>query len=490
MNRGVIHLVERAISAAFTRSVADLRSTPADRILIAVSGGADSVALTHALHRLRDGRRYPHCTLAGYTLMVAHLNHRLRGEESDRDELFVRELCERLQIELVIERAKNLVDASNLEERARDLRYAFLNRTADRVGAHLIALAHHADDQAETVMLRLLRGSGAAGLAAMGETGPGRIVRPLLTLRREEILAYLEAIGASYVVDSSNFSPAILRNRVRHELIPMLERDYAPRLSRRLAGFAREMRALDEYVSSEGRRELYRRLRTPNRLDLVGFRELPPALSNSMIREWLRERLGDLRRIDRTEIERIGRFCIAATPGSIARLARGWRLRCEYGSAVLEPALAAESTPFAIELVHDGVTEANAAGFTFVARLFRPRAAGLHCTMASAGAGHMEALFDADQIEGGLIVRGFRRGDHIGPLGMIGTRKVHDVFVDRKLPRERRATWPIVESRNEILWIPGTLRSRFALVTEATNKLLQLRAHPHASMEDTSLLGI
>ena len=110
--------------------------------------------------------------------------------------------------------------------------------------------------------------------------------------------------------------------------------------------------------------------------------------------------------------------------------------------------------------------------------------------MADAGAGQMEALFDADQIEGGLIVRGFRRGDRIGPLGMIGTRKVHDVFVDRKLPRERRATWPIVESRNEILWIPGTLRSRFALVTEATRQLLQLKAQPHASLENTSLLGI
>jgi tRNA(Ile)-lysidine synthase len=489
MNRRVIHHFERAISAAFTRSA----TIAGDRFLIAVSGGADSVALTHALHRLRDGRRYTHCTLVGYTLMAAHLNHGLRGDESDRDERFVRELCERLQIELVVERVKsveNLVDSSNLEERARDLRYAFLNRIADRVGARFIAIAHHADDQAETVMLRLLRGSGAAGLAAMDETGPGRIVRPLLTLRREEILAYLEAIGAAYAIDSSNFSPAILRNRVRHELIPMLERDYAPRLSRRLAGFAREMRAFDEYISGEGRRELHRRLRTPNRLDLAGFGELHPALSNSIIREWLRERLGDLRRIDRAEIERIGRFCTAAAPGSIARLVRGWRLRCEYGSAVLEPALAAASTPFVIELARDGVTEADAAGFTFIARLLRPGAAGTHCAMANAGAAQMEALFDADQIEGELIVRGFRRGDRIGPLGMIGTRKVHDVFVDRKLPRERRSTWPIVESRNGILWIPAMLRSRLALVTEATSKLLQLKAQAHPNLENTSLLGI
>jgi tRNA(Ile)-lysidine synthase len=484
MNRRVIERVERVVSAALNGPPA----IPGDRILIALSGGADSVALTHALYRLREGAG----NRPGYSLTAAHLNHRLRGDESDRDERFVRDLCAWLQIELVIERvepAHNLIDSSNLEERARDLRYAFLRRTTDRVGARQIALAHHADDQAETVMIRLFRGSGAAGLAAMDTAGPGRIVRPLLTIRREEILAYLGAIGATYVSDSSNLSPAILRNRVRQELLPMLERDYAPGLSRRLAGLAREMRALDDYISGEGRRELNRRLQAPGRLDLSGFGDLPPALSGSMLREWLRERRGDLRGVYRAEIKRISRFCAAAAPGSICRLARGWRLRCEYGCAVLEPAPATGLSPFAFELAHDGVTEAGAAGFTFVARLLRPGDAGVHCEMANAGARQMEALFDAGQIEDGLIVRSFRHGDRIRPLGMTGTRKVHDVFVDRKLPRERRATWPIVESRSEILWIPGMLRSRFALVTEATARLVQLKAKPRVGPGDPALRG-
>jgi len=487
MNRRVIDRVECAVAAALASLPLGARAgILGDRILIALSGGADSVALTHALHRLRGGGR----DRPGYNLMAAHLNHRLRGDESDRDERFVRDLCERMQIELVVEGAEKLVDSSNLEERARDLRYAFLRRTADRVGAHHVALAHHADDQAETVMLRLLRGSGAAGLAAMDETGPGRIVRPLLRLRREEILAYLEAIGATYVSDSSNLSPAIVRNRIRHELMPLIEREYAPRMSRRLVGLAREMRALDDYVSGEGRRELHRRLRAGERLDLAGFGDLHPALSSAMIREWLRERVGDLRRVYRTDIERISRLCAAGAPGSVLRLARGWRLRCEYGSAVLESAPVTSATPFAVELAREGVTEVDAAGFTIVARLLRPGDAGFRGDMSLAGAPPLEALFDADRIAGGLIVRGFRYGDRVRPLGMTGTRKIHDVFIDRKLPRERRATWPLVESAGEILWIPGMVRSRVALVTEATDKLLHLNAKPCANMENTSLLRI
>jgi len=196
----ISHVVERAIASALaTNGVAS-----GDRILVALSGGADSVALLHALARLD-----------GYRLTAAHFNHGLRGPESDRDEQFVRELCQRLKLDLIVERTDRLHGSANLEERARDLRHEFLNRAADHSDARSIAIAHHADDQAETVMMRLLRGAGAAGLAAMSPAGPGRIVRPMLALHRGQILVYLAAIGAPYVADSSNLSPAFLRNRIR-----------------------------------------------------------------------------------------------------------------------------------------------------------------------------------------------------------------------------------------------------------------------------------
>ena len=479
MDWRVIERVERTIAGVLARHPADGGGS----ILIALSGGADSVALTHALCRIRADRDSPR-----YTLTAAHLNHRLRGAESDRDERFVRELCRRLEIELIAEQVATPIVSSNIEERARDLRYQFLNRTADRVGASLIALAHHGDDQAETVILRLLRGSGAAGLAAMDVFGPGRIVRPMLALRRADILSYLDTIGAACVSDSSNLSSAFLRNRVRHQLLPMLERDYAPRLSHRLPGLAREMRMLDDYLAGEGRRELGRRTSAPGRIDLDGFGELHPALAAAVIREWIRERRGSLRRVDRAEIDRIGRFCATGAPGSVMGLGGGMRLRCEYGSVVCEPAPTGRLPAFAIELALEGVTEAAAAGFAFIARPLPAGDPALDGVPARRSTRPLEALFDAGQIEGGLVVRGFRNGDRIGPLGMTGTRKVHDVFVDRKLVRERRATWPIIECRGEIIWIPGMVRSRVALVTGTTQTVLQLRAKPCANSGQASLL--
>ena len=484
MKRRAIDRVERAISAV----LAGLALAPGDRLLVALSGGADSVVLTHALVRLREGR----CKRLGYALTAAHLNHGLRGDESDREERFVRELCERLRIELLVGHAAELTDRPhrrNLEERAREARYAFLKRAADRVGARYLAVAHHQDDQAETVILRLLRGSGATGLGAMDARGPGLIVRPLLELRRAEILAYAEALGATYVIDSSNDSPDYLRNRVRHQLMPTIERDYAPRLGRRLAGLAREMRELDDYISGEAQRELGHRLHIDGRLDLSGFGRIPAALTGALIREWLRTTRGDLRRVYRGEIERIVRLCTAVAPGATLHLAGGWRLRREYGYAVIErrPRTAA-ATSCQLELAREGVTEADAVGFTFVARRWRPREAGLRAEPAMGCAGLMEALFDADAIADRLIVRGYRPGDRVRPLGMTGTRKVHDVLVDRKLPRARRATWPMVEASGEILWIPGMVRSREALVSEVTETVLRLTAKPRASLENSALL--
>ncbi len=181
----------------------------------------------------------------------------IRGAESDRDEGFVREMCARLGVELVVERAEGLeAGSANLEERARDERHRFLNRAADAVGADYVALAHHGDDQAETVLMRMLRGAGVAGLAAMAERGPGRLIRPMLDVSRAEIRDFLRARGIAFVEDSSNRSPEILRNRIRSELIPMLEREYAPGLRRRLSEFAGEMRAVDDFMVAAASIEL------------------------------------------------------------------------------------------------------------------------------------------------------------------------------------------------------------------------------------------
>ncbi len=456
---------------------------PGDFILLALSGGADSVALLHVLRELGPRLRL--------RLAAAHLNHRLRGAESDRDEDFVRGLCAELGVELVVERARGLDPrASNLEERARRARYEFLARAACRLGASHVATAHHADDQAETVMLRLLRGSGAAGLGAMAPVGPLRwaaeaqprastLIRPMLRIRREEIRAWLDARGARFVRDSSNEHPGFLRNRVRNELLPYLEREYAPGLRSRLAALADEMRELDEFVARAAALELERRTRH-EALALDRFAELHPTLAAALLRGYLAARMGGLRRVSRRHVEDLRRLCLGDSPSAEIVLPGGWHAARRYAALVVEhppapapggAAVAARGGPsgFSVALAADGVTEVAPAHFAF------------HSTLASADAVALpadlfEACFDAEAAAAGLVARNFIPGDRIAPLGIEGTRKLQDVFVDRKLARARRRNYPVVTLKGEVAWLPGLARGRVALIGPSTRRVLRLHA--------------
>ena len=451
-------------------------------ILLALSGGPDSVALLHALRTL--------AARGGYCLTAAHLNHGLRGAESDRDEAFVRELCATLGVELIVERACDLDrSAPNLEERAREARYAFLAAAAAGIGASYVATAHHADDQAETVMLRLLRGAGAAGLRAMDERGrPGAagvtVLRPLLRVRRREVTAYLEAIGTRCVADSSNADRGFLRNRIRLDLLPALERDYAPGLGRRLASLAAELGELDDYVGRAARAELELRLESANghaALNLDGFSSLHPALAAALLRHFLAHALGDLRGVSRRLIEALERLCRGGSPSARLNLPAGWRAERRYDALVLarhrgtgEKRSDYPGSAFAVALAQEGTTRVAPAGFVFDSHVMPADAIRLP-------ADRWRACFDADAAEAGLMVRGFVRGDRVFPIGMEGSRKLHDVYIDRKLPRPRRATFPVVTLGERIAWVPGMVRGRVALVSDRTARVLCLNALEDAS---------
>jgi tRNA(Ile)-lysidine synthase len=469
---------EKVIAKALVRNRVEADAS----ILVGLSGGADSVALLHGLIALRDKG-------AVQTVMAAHLNHRLRGAESDRDEAFVRELCERLGLEPVIEQADRLgTHRGNLEERARLYRHGFLNRVAERLGADYIALAHQADDQAETVLLRLLRGCGIAGAAAMAEAGPGRLLRPLLRLTRHQILRYLESIGSAYVTDSSNLHGLNARSRVRNELIPLVECNYAPRMTAKLNEFADEWRSTSDFLTECAVAELRRRCATDGRLDLTGFRSLHQALAAAMLREYLRQRRGDLLGVNRAHIESMRSLCLEGPPNGVCVLPNGWRMHREYACAVIEQAPSDRTEPFDVRLVSDAETTVEGAGFKFDLRTIEASGAFLAAHRDYLRTSPMETLFDADTVDGYITVRSFRLGDRIRPLGMAGSRKIQDVFTDRKLPRERRQSWPlVVSSDGEILWIPGMARARAALVTPATRKVLCLSARPLAPDTDAAL---
>jgi tRNA(Ile)-lysidine synthase len=459
MRSDLRQIVNDAIAAALARAAI----APGSLVLVGLSGGADSVALLNATLDLRE--RF------GLRVAVAHLNHRIRAAESDRDEAFVRAMCARLGVHLIVEQAIGLdAGLSNLEERAREVRHDFLNRAADSIGADRIALAHHSDDQAETVMIRLLRGAGAAGLGAMAEAGPGRLIRPMLALTRVQILAYLCARKIDFVEDSTNSSPTILRNRVRSELLPMLEREYAPGISRRIAELSGEMRAHGDLADTAAAREMAARGGPGGSLDVSGFARIHPAVQAAVIRMFIADRIGDLRRIGRAHVEAVRALILDGGPSAGADLPGGWRAVRSYNLLRLAHGRPQPATPFRVPLQLDGVTVVEEAGYSF------------HASAHAAGDIAMPrdlsvALFDAAKIQGETAVRNFIRGDIVRPLGMRGHRKVNDIFIDGKLERARRSRFPIVALGNDVLWLPGLTRSQLALVTKATETVVRIEAH-------------
>jgi tRNA(Ile)-lysidine synthase len=459
MARDAHMIVTRAVAAALERSGVERNSL----ILAAVSGGADSVAMLRALHELAPR--------AGFRLAAAHLNHRLRGAESDRDETFVRDLCARLNVALETRRAGTLAAGMpNLEEAAREARHDFLRCSAGRAGASHIALAHNAGDQAETVLMRLLRGAGVAGLGAMAESGPGLIVHPMLTLERATVEEYLRAIGQPWIEDSTNASSAMLRNRVRRELLPYLEHKYAPGLSGRLVGLAAEMRALDAYLSRAAEVDLMRVRRADGALDLAGFASIDPALKPVVMRRYLAGALGGLRRVSRGHIDAVLRLVAAGPPNGAIALPRGWRALREYSRLRLERGAEAPVHRYSVPISPDGDTIVPAAGFRF-------SAAVVSSGVAAMPADPMTALFDLREVTGRtLVARNFSPGDRIAPLGMGGTRKVKDIFIEHKLPRAERAKFPVVAMEAEVLWLPGLVRSGAALVSDWTEAVLRIEA--------------
>jgi tRNA(Ile)-lysidine synthase len=449
--------------AEVKRSLARVGVCPGASILVALSGGPDSVALLHALVALRKPLEL--------RIAAAHLNHGLRGIESDRDESFCRDLCRQLNVELVVDRARTLRPGMpNLEEKARDVRRAFLDRVAVESGADFVALAHHADDQAETVLMRLLRGAGVAGLAAMTEAGPDRIVRPLLVLTRREILDYLDTVGATYVTDATNASAAILRNRIRHYLLPALERDYAPGISRRLSALAEEMRAVDSFLTRAAARELAAIKPSEVDLDISGFAKIDPALRIPLLRLYLAAQLGNLRRLTREHLSALVDLCLAGPANGEVSLPGRWRAVREYQRLRLLNTARPAHPGFDVPIAFEGTTLIEAAGIAFDATVEAAADAAMPATTE-------EALFDVRAIAScGLTARNFRPGDRICPLGLSGTRKVKDVFIDRKLPLRKRPVFPVVTMGPQVLWLPGLLRGDGALVTSASETVLHVRA--------------
>ncbi|MDE0827662.1 MAG: tRNA lysidine(34) synthetase TilS [Vicinamibacterales bacterium] len=439
------------------------------RVAVAVSGGGDSVALWCLLAELTEHARFA-------VVGLAHLNHQLRGRASDADARFCDELASRAGLPGIVESidvaAIAQTERISLEHAGHRARHTFFDRAAGRLGATHVALGHTLDDQAETYLLRLLRGAGAAGLSAM-RPRLGRIVRPLLQVRRVELREYLTLRGVSFREDASNQDQRVSRNRVRHDLLPHLGR-YAPRVVEALAREAEIARADDEWLDRAAHESHGTLVKTDTHgvtVDADGLAALHPALSRRVVRRLLAG-LSD-RACGFAHVERVR----AMAAGSVPRVDLPG-LRAERRGRVIYVARRAGrgagrelGTPFEYQLDVPGEVAVPEAAVTLRAeRGGDPGPGGSRGAAPIAVGDATRELTVSVQMEAGpLRVRNWRPGDWYRPAGLNGHRKkLQDLFVDRKVERPRRHRVPVVvDARDRVMWVVGFGLSEDFRVTEA-----------------------
>ena len=416
---------------------------PGSRVLVAVSGGADSVALLSLLHQVADKM--------GLSLEAAHLDHALR-EASHDDARFVEQLCDGLGVPLKVER-RDVAEIArqckgNLEEVARDVRREFMALTALAKKCHLTALGHHADDQAETFLMRLLRGASPAGLASMRMVN-GAVVRPLLPFHRADLLAYLREMGIAWREDESNLDQMFTRNRIRHHLLPVMQ-SFNPNIGRQLAGLCERMRQDDDFWTALVTQELDRCGRWQGDdyvLDQPLLLEMPPALAGRVVRAALRQVRGDLRSLTSTHLAAVVKLAGADSPQGELSLPGAWVAR-RYQKLLLSkerPVIAGR-----FEMVLDGPGDYS---------LPDGRTLSLSLEGQALGESVDAVEFDAVSLPFPLQLRHCQAGDRLRPSGMAGTKKLQDLFVDLKLTREERQQALLIHKDDEVLWVVGLRRS-------------------------------
>lgn len=427
-----------------------------DRVAVAVSGGADSVALLRVLLELRSE--------LGIVLAVAHFNHGLRGQESQADEAFVAELAKEHAFEFFCGhgdvRDHAFTGKLGIEAAGRELRYRWLARLAVEQRFNALATAHTLDDQAETVMLKFLRGAGTRGLAGiypvLGMENL-RIVRPLLSVSRNEVEIYLESLHQNWREDESNRDRRFTRNRVRHDLLPLLEREFNPNIRALLSDAAEVSRAEEEYWQALVERQLVQRLKShdvalverpisdtcQHRLLLEGFPDLPLALQRRLLKAFAEDAglTVDFEHIDKLLRCALGHLSKAELPSGWLAERRGDYLELQ------SPESATISAPgYDYLLPVPGEVRIAQLSLTVRAQIIAEESA----REARGG-----SLLSAALIGPELTVRNWRPGDRFWPAHSRSEEKLKRLFAEKRIPAEQRPSWPVILQGAKIVWVRG-----------------------------------
>ncbi len=437
---------------------------------MAVSGGVDSVVLLHLLKRLQDDYKLE--------LIVAHLNHSIRKEEAERDASFVQSLASsnNLQCELGVADVPVLMANKDLslQVAAREARYNFFDLLCKKHQADKVALGHHMDDQAETVLMRFLRGTGAKGLKGMEPVREGTYIRPLIDITRKEIEDYAKDEALSFMTDSTNFKDIYLRNKVRYELLPFLEKNYNPNINEDIVRLSRLMKRDDEFLESAAEKHLKDMIKLDNEeivtVSLKHLMSIHKALRTRVLRGLWEKLSGHITGIYSYHIESILDLLESDTPNSKVDLPYGVRFVREYEHVSFTRKAECPVPAFKHTVNIPGLTVIPEAGMTL-------RSEVVECSNKNRigfKINKNEAFFDYDRLHSPIYVRGFEPGDCFRPFGMAGKKKVKDLFIDLKIPRIKRMNIPLLFSQDNLVWVVGLRRSEEAKIVDTTTMVLKL----------------
>ena len=445
-------------------------------LVVGISGGPDSSALLHSLARLRQRH--------GLRLHAAHLNHDFRGEEAEEDARFAAALASSLGLPATVEQ-RDVTEhqkrrrISSFEQAARELRYSFLAQVAEETGASGVAVGHTSDDLAETVLLHILRGSGIHGLRGMSECSPWpfpgnysnlRLFRPLLEVTRADTESYCHELSQDYREDTGNLLNRFTRNRVRHNLMPLLRSEYNPQVRESLVRLSRTAALELDYLAAEIQRvwpQVAEEKEDAVAFDRRALTVLHPALQKLLFRKAYACLTGDARRLGERHLAAMAELTQSPKTGRSVDLPHGLRFQRTYDTLRLSR-LSDAACPFPeLEGVYSlSVPPAEAGEAMHHAGPWRVTLRWDHLLTkgvyepggdggAAAGQDSWSAYFDPNALEQPLEVRTRRPGDRIQPLGMSGEKKLQDFFSDGRVPREWRDRAPLLVARRGIAWVVG-----------------------------------
>lgn len=486
----------RPASCATSRDTSEVEPAETWPVLVAVSGGVDSMTLLHLLTRLNASRSL------GMQLHIAHLNHQLRQADSDADAEFVAAQAKEFRLPCTIETtvdvtARAKADGMSIELAARHCRYEFFERMCLKLNCHTVALAHHADDNVETILQRLIRGTGIRGLGGIRKNRPIRegseivLIRPMLSIRRAEIESYATNQNVPFRMDASNSSTAYTRNRVRHELLPLLREKFNPQVDEAVSRLAEQARELEAYLRETSNRVIESMIVEHRDRQMVlhgpSLARRPRTIQTQLIREVILRLGAGEGEITFGHLNSVADLLAKDEGAKEVHLPGGLRISRRYSRLIFELSTSEPIPPhfvaqdYSVSL--EGVTRLPAFGLEIEAKTFPANEALIteHIRRRSSREQFCyEEWLDAERVKPPLIARSRRPGERFFPLGMTGMKKLSDFLIDEKIDADQREKLIILCDQLGPIWVTPLRIDERVRLTRLTRNVLRLTARPLA----------